>query len=232
MSYRGFKLRQPTASKKTCVYYYTKSSIFRALCAWFSSCGKVKLFVADAKYRASDLIYDSSLKDHANPNITASDFCINGSADDPKQALTYNKTDTELQNILSAFENDDAAWINTNALVKSSTAKAAHHCRSQNISGIGTLDLPNLYELVVMYLEADNIDALDPTFNSNKLMGLGMKSTNGRFSSGGTGRGYWSSTEYSSQYAWGIWCDGTLIGRSNWQNKSLCVAPVKELSIS
>ena len=192
---------------------------------------KVKLFVADAKYRALDLVYDSPRADHSNPNITASDFYISGSADDPKQALNYNKTDTELQTLLAAFKNDGTALTNTNALMKSSNTEAAHHCREQNIVNIGTLDLPNLYELVVMYLEADNIDALDPTFNSNKLMGLGMNSTSGRFYSG-TNRSYWSSTESINTWAWGVWCDGLLSSQTNWQNTARCVAPVKELTTS
>ena len=193
---------------------------------------KVKLFVADAEYRALDLAYDSLYGEHSNPNITASDFYISGSADDPKQALTYNKTDTELQTLLAAFKNDGTALTNTNALMSSIHSEAAHHCREQKISSsIGTLDLPNLYELVVMYLEADNIDALDPTFNSNKLMGLGMNSTSGRFYSG-TNSSYWSSTESANSWAWGVWYNGFLSSRTNWQTTARCVAPVKELSIA
>ena len=79
-----------------------------------------------------------------------------------------------------------------------------------------------------MYLEADNIDALDPTFNSNRGKGLGMNSTNGRFYN--NSRVYWSSTGYSSTYAWVVHYNGRVANHT--QTVDAGVAPVKELSIS
>ena len=106
------------------------------------------------------------------------------------------------------------------------TTYAAHHCRNQNISGVGQLDLPNLYELIILYLESDNIDALDPTVESNRDKALGMMNTSGRFNFNDT-LAIWSSTDLSPNSAWFINSRGRAY--STFKNSTRGVAPVKEL---
>ena len=133
--------------------------------------------VADAKYRAAELAYDTTRQSHGNPQLIVTNFNFNVVSDNPKQALAYNKDGTWIQSTYSQLRNDDTAKSNTDFLMRFDTTSAAHHCRSQNISGAGQLDLPNLYELIILYLESDNIDALDPTASSNRDKALGKMNT-------------------------------------------------------
>ena len=161
----------------------------------------MKLFVADAKYRGLDLRYDTTPRSHGNPHmiIVTKDY-FNGSVDNKTEPLTYTKDDAWIQSTYAALKNDGTAKSNTDFLMQFDTTSAAHHCRDQNISGVGQLDLPNLYELIILYLESDNIDALDPTVESNRDMALGIMNPKGRFSLGiGS---VWSSTEFSTKSAW------------------------------
>lgn len=187
----------------------------------------VKLFVADAKYRNVGLAYDSIEEDNENPKITTGGGYINGSADPYSKPLAYNKTDNEVQRWMPSLVGDGTAKSNTDSLMKFDTTEAAHHCRNQNISGIGQLDLPNLYELIILYLESDNIDALDPTAEANRDNMLGFKSTRGRFSINVNGVTH-SSTESSSYDNWWINRDGLVY--ADGKRNPLAVVPVKELS--
>ena len=186
----------------------------------------MKLFVADAKYRAR-LAYDTTRQPHGNPQLSVTNkyFNVNGSRDDKTEPLTYTRSDAWIRSTYAALENDGTAKSNTDFLMGFDTTLAAHHCRDQNISGVGQLDLPNLYELIILYLESDNIDALDPTAESNRDKTLGMMSTNGRFTFGGSL--VWSSTELSSTHAWTVTNNG---GANDYvHGTSAGVAPVKEL---
>ena len=187
----------------------------------------MKLFVADAKYRAARLAYDTTMRAHGNPQLSVSNAHFNGATDDPKKALTYNKDDTWIQNTYAALKNDGTAKSNTDILMGFSTTRAAHYCRSQDIPGVGQLDLPNLYELIILYLESDNIDALDPTAESNRDKALGMMNTCCRFNFGNQ-TSLWSSTENNGGHAWYIFPNGNA-NNGSYQNLGLGVAPVKEL---
>ena len=186
----------------------------------------MKLFVADAKYRAANLAYDTTSQSHGNPQLRVATSYFKGSRDNPAKALIYTKDDAWIQSTYAALQNDGTAKSNTDFLMQFDTTEAAHHCRNQNIPGVGQLDLPNLYELIILYLESDNIDALDPTASDNRSKALGMMNLSGRFKFNGDSS-TWSSTEYSA-------------GRSNdivyWgavdydvQSSTYGVAPVKEL---
>lgn len=189
----------------------------------------IKLFVADAKYRdvkpwrtrSTDASVDNFMGDYHRINPIAD-------GDDRGSPLSYNLTDQELQARFPSFKTDKTAKENTDALMTYDDTEAAHWCRAQNISGVGALDLPNIYELVVLYLEADNIDALDPTAEQYPNMMLGYKATNGRFYNifGYT----WSSTEHGSSHARVIGWSGDVFGDTVHNNYG--VIPVKELSIS
>ena len=186
----------------------------------------MKLFVADAKYRAANLRYDTTCQSHGNPQISVTGDYFNGSADNKNEALTYTKDDAWIQSTYAALKNDGTAKSNTDILMGFSTTAAAHHCRNQDIPGVGQLDLPNLYELIIMYLESDNIDALDPTASSNRAKALGKVNTNGRFDFGADS--LWSSTEHDSLRAWYCYPAGGVYDSSG-QRYGCGVAPVKEL---
>ena len=192
----------------------------------------VKLFVADAKYRGNtpwstqshsiDTPLDNFTDDikYINPNSQEDDFT---------QPLTYNLTDQELQARFPSFKTDKTAKENTDVLMTYNDTEAAHWCRAQNISGVGNLDLPNIYELIVIYLESDNIDTLDPTAEQYPDMMLGYKATNGRFNS--VLYQYLTSTECSHSHIRDVRSNG-FAGNLGKYGDSYGVVPVKELSIS
>ena len=124
------------------------------------------------------------------------------------------------------MRNDGTAKSNTDFLMRFNTTQAAHHCRDQDIPGVGQLDLPNLYELIILYLESDNIDALDPTAESNSDKALGKMNTHGRFNYGNAGY-VWCSTGYGTYRAWNVDSKGRAY--NYFKNRSYSVAPVKEL---
>ena len=186
----------------------------------------MKLFVADAKYRAANLAYDTHPRSHGNPQLSVTTKWFNGTQDNRTKPLPYIKDDTWIQSTYAALRDDGTAKSNTDILMGFSTTPATHHCRNQNIPGVGELDLPNLYELIILYLESDNIDALDPTASSNRGKTLGMMSSGGRFD---FNIGYlWSSTENNPTRGNLVYCTGyAAYGLS--QHYGDGVAPVKEL---
>ena len=187
----------------------------------------MKLFVADAKYRATSLAYDATYRSHGNPQLSVTTAYFNGTSDNDTAALSYTKNDAWIQSTYSQLRNDGTAKSNTDKLMEYSTTQAAHHCRNQNIPGVGKLDLPNLYELIILYLESDNIDALDPTASSNRDKALGKMNTYGRFDFGNSGY-VWSSTEHSSTYAWVVLYYGCAFYYTQYGNRG--VVPVQELA--
>ena len=186
----------------------------------------MKLFVADAKYRAVRLAYDTTPRSHGNPQLATSTAYFNGSADNRNGSLPYTKDDAWIQSAYAALRGDGTAKSNTDFLMKFTTTEAAHHCRNQDIPGIGPLDLPNLYELIILYLESDNIDALDPTAESNSDKALGMMNPRGRFGFGIDGY-IRSSTEYGRTTSWLVDCVGYAYNGNNTSDSG--VVPVKEL---
>ena len=186
----------------------------------------MKLFVADAKYRGLDLAYDTSYRPHGNPQLSVPGSYFNGYADNDGAALSYTKNDSWIQSRYATLRNDGTAKSSTDKLMGHATTQAAHHCRTQNISGVGELDLPNLYELIILYLESDNIDALDPTASSNRDKALGKMNMHGRFGFNNSGA-VWSSTEGSTGNAWPVYYDGRAVHYS--QSGYFGVVPVKEL---
>lgn len=188
----------------------------------------MKLFVADAKYRsATTLAYDTINQDHGLPKMDAKGgWYPHGDSSSDTSPLTWTMTDKEWQANCPKFREDGTAKSNTDRLMRFSTTKAAHHCRNQNIPGIGALDLPNIYELFIMYMEADKIDEMDPTFEQYKDRGLGHKATYGRFDYMNRGA-VWSSSEYSGSYARYVDYNGCVHSTSQYTYYG--VAPVKEL---
>ena len=196
----------------------------------FNMYGKaVKLFVADAKYRAVKP-WRTYGADTSLDNFRGDYRCINPIADgdDRGGALSYNLTDQEIQTRFRRFMVDKTAKENTDALMTYDDTEAAHWCRAQNISGVGDLDLPNAYELMVIYLESDRLDALDPTASSYPQYMLGCKNPNGRFSPESNNR-YWTSTEVSAERAITVDNEGDLNINNGVKTSARGVLPVKEI---
>ena len=160
------------------------------------------------------------------PQLSVTLSYFNGSPDDPTETLSYTKDDAWIQSTYYQLRNDGTAKSNTDFLVNFDTTEAAHFARQQNISSVGQLDLPNLYELIILYLESDNIDAFDPTVESNRDKALGMMNTYGRFNFNNQYR-VWSSTEFRYDAAYRVSYRGDAYGYN--QGFYCGVAPAKEL---
>ena len=189
----------------------------------------LKLFVADAKYRSEKkwaLASDIPLLD----NIETEHGMINQTLlpDDKTKALSYCWTDRELQSFYPGLQSDKTSEQNTDILVSYQNTDAARWCRAQNISGVGALDLPNAYELMVIYLESDRLDALDPAASSYPQYMLGCKNPNGRFCPGTNNR-YWASTEVSADHAITVDNEGDLNITNGAKTGARGVLPVKEI---
>lgn len=87
-------------------------------------------------------------------------------------------------------------WMTRNTYTDSASIKgvpAVNHCRSISINDV-KCDLPNIQQLMRIFVEADMIDALDPTLDSNLTKALGLKNSNGFW---GTTNAF-SSTNYNA----------------------------------
>ena len=186
---------------------------------------KVKLFVADAKHRFeyfTEECFNSILNGNRIGYVNPQDM-----RDNETKALSYNLTDNEIQLRYSALSKCKTALENTSGMISMGDTGAPAKCREKSIRGLGSLDLPNAYELVVIYLESDNIDALDPTATSHPNLALGHRATNGRFHA--TYGSFWSSDSLRS-YNVTITSSGDITGINPGNARGVC--PVKELSIS
>ena len=102
---------------------------------------------------------------------------------------------------------------------------AVKYCRDLSLTGISNgCDLPNLYELSVIYIESDIIDEMDPTLSSNLDKALSKQSNFYRWFNGQYG---WSSTEYSGTSVWYMYGNGTVYSTTKYY--STCVVPVREI---
>ena len=103
---------------------------------------------------------------------------------------------------------------------------AVEYARGLSITGIsGGLDIPNLYELCVLYIEGDYIDTLDPTIGDNPTKALGKFTNSYRWFNNGY---CWSSTESSPPYQRGVVYYGGVSGYDKYGSGS--VIPTRELA--
>lgn len=183
------------------------------------------MFVADAQYRAMKQWGGKGQDIGALHNNQYSGFQLSGVADDAKLPLCYMFNDPELRSKLGQFRHDTAA-NQTNAIVNQlgNGAQAAKYCKDMSIDSIADLDLPNVYQMAIIYLEADRLDEMDPTVAQHSGYALGYKSPSGRLSS----KIYWTSTECNNNLAWGVTNSGNLFGGG--KDAVFAVVPVKEFS--
>ena len=111
----------------------------------------------------------------------------------------------------------------TDLMIADGNCPAAQFCRSQSVSI--EMQLPNIYQALVMYAMGDVIDSLDPTLAANADKALGKYTNTYRWFSGDDA---WSSTAHSSANA----CLMYSRGRTNGTTKTYTysVAPVAELA--
>lgn len=152
-----------------------------------------KLFVADQKYRftyksscqfngdeldvshAIDLTQDVMLdgfepKKHPYSKTGDNDWAqhfykrLNG---DSRADLTYNRDDNWIQTTYPSLGNDGSAQQNTDNLIRIGI-KPAERVREITIGDLGPMDIPNLFEAIIIYLEYDKLYSMDPTVTEEK----------------------------------------------------------------
>lgn len=162
---------------------------------------RTNLYIPDAKFR--DLgdysisnkiistntqmhspIFDISTENHMSAKYV---YLIADGRKDDNEYFTNTEylTDTQLQskidsllNNAQSFANDFTAKEGTDAILAlDSNSKAANYVRSVIPSKLTPCNIPNFYELCVLYLESDNIDLLDydirytPNFPAGRRLG-------------------------------------------------------------
>ena len=209
----------------------------------FDEFGKTtKLFVPDAVYRSTSTyaLIPSSNQNNFNPKsfTGAPRMWYHDDQFGELNIFLGNlspNTDSALQTFLTqTIMNINEEWTAkqyTNTyLSKVPDSPACLFARSVVPTGLGACDVPNLYELCILWLERANIDKYDPTVveNPNKTMENIMSSS---------GLHVWASTETfnGAVTAMGvefrapsIGSDGEIVSPSIRSN-SYCVVPVLEL---
>lgn len=136
-------------------------------------------------------------------------------------------TDKKLQKVLEDFKNDRTGEENTNCIIKYGSP-AGIYCRSIELHGRKNyFDVGNVYEMSIVWIEADNIDKVDPTLNMFSHRALGTGNCYGRF----RGRnndivGCWTSSEFNQYLAWVIFPNG-FIGYTSHESELTHVIPTK-----
>lgn len=161
----------------------------------FDMYGKiVQLYVPDAKYRdfSSKLLSlntGGSVQLHSPVLIWNANNYLFDTAKEISEPFTEIEflTDSQLQTKLDSFlinntfSQDFSGKDGTDAVIASLENltglgiydKAASYARSLIPTGLSSCNLPNLYELVVIWLESDNIDSIDPTITEYPSTRLG-----------------------------------------------------------
>ena len=143
------------------------------------------LFVADAAFRGKwQFCWAVACIDSLKP-AQFDAKTVGAAEDDARAPLSYNLSDLEIAKL---FRNVGKDSIKENIFYSSYANHwdAGYRAGWVSVKGIkDRLDVPTLPELTMIYLEADNIDALDPTTNEHPELMLGCKNPTGRFSKDG-----------------------------------------------
>ena len=159
----------------------------------FFGVGK-KLFVADQKYRfepkSNSIRFNAAGLDTSHAIDTTQDVMLNGFEykkhpysktgdndwaqdfykrldDDWNKNLTYNRDDNWIQTTYPSLGNDGSAQQNTDNLIKIGL-KPVEQVREITIGDLGPMDIPNLFEAIIIYLEYDKLYSMDPTVTKEK----------------------------------------------------------------
>ena len=201
---------------------------------------RTNLFVPDAKFRNSSLKQISSsngMDTQLHSPILKYDAFIYlfDSNKSEAQSFINNEflSDTELQTKLNSvlldsetFASDFTAQEGTDAILLNLDAESPAALAARNVIPTGLIgcNLPNIYELSIIWLESDNIDLIDITVTEYDSLRLGSPS---RFYI----EYFWSCTEVQDGNDFGalyITSYGS-IDYYQFRNGSRCVLPVLEL---
>lgn len=167
-------------------------------------------------------------------NYTQADTSGTWYLDGKANSGAITRTDAQMRSAWSASLDEKTAKQNCDIWMTRNTATdtqgivgvpAVAYCRSVTIGGV-SCDLPNEQELLLMRLEANEIDKLDPTVAQYPTYALGSANTAGFWNFGGTTYAF-SSTEYDSSHV--RYVDSN--GNCNCAGKltEYGVAPVREI---
>lgn len=186
-----------------------ESSTFVPFAAYRPYSSTTKYFSADNTTEIPNLLYTNYT---ATTTIFDSSINYTNSAVAFRNLLSTLPTDAEVQAKFAELENDNTSEQNTDYIcsVVSGTSYWAPWIRTYEVAGY-TLDLPNLYTLIQVYIASDAIDSIDPTADSysERLLGYNNSSVNWRWrlgpgvmifsSTGGSSTAYMSFVQWDSQ---------------------------------
>ena len=195
----------------------------------------INLYVPDAKFR--DFSYKEISSDSGRNtqlhipileyNNSIYLFDLSKSYSQPftdDEFLTDKQLQTKLDSVLNngTFVNDFNAQDGTDEILLNldATSTAALAARDIVPTGLIGCNLPNIYELSVIWLESDNIDSIDPTINEHSKSRLGSPS---RFKK----NEFWTCTEVQDGndfHSLSLGYSGYV--SKNYRNYSLYVLPV------
>lgn len=201
--------------------YYRHSSGMGSVMIYKEDGRTKRLLIVDACYRAHALAWDTSPVDLGLINYDNSYINTNfiSSQHSPAHTLCYaSVTDTMVNNHFGSKKDTKTAKYNTDILIQRPTTDAAHFCRRIIINGRGC-DLPNVQQSLRFYCDADFIDVMDATAESNPT--TRMKDMPFAINS------FYSSTEASAERAWYPY-NGAVANYS--KARALGVVPVLEIS--
>lgn len=201
---------------------------------WKGETGKME--VIDAQYRPDNKYFhqtgysDNPDLDNFSSNNGTDWYFGQGSLSSYKttdlpdyitNSLVYSLWGPSLAADLTAKENCDS-WASIVASTDAVNVVRALTTDSAN----GIWDIPNEYELIILFMLADIIDSMDPTAESYPAKKIGKTHSSGRF----RGTTFWSSTECSSNAVRFVSTNGYCNNVS--KNYTYAVLPVRELTLN
>jgi len=228
-----------------CTIYRSANNIATTIEATDADGSPLKFEVIDAAYRNASKQFGTYGTD--NPTLTNySDYTgtnggyyindttsyLSATADVPSEvtmSFLVSHFGAKLASDTSSKTNCDS-WMTYNNTTDSQSivgVPAVAYCRGITQDG-GGWDLPREWILMILYMLAEEIDALDPTAAANPTLALGHNvNTSGRFVFAGANFA-WSSTESSNNYCRYVYSSGGVGNGTKYYNGA--AVPVRELN--
>lgn len=196
-------------SCRGCIYYRDESNQGTIIeYYWPGESTRRRFLLADASYRRLNMTADTVSQPSGLSELMIGTKLYSTDLNEH----TILPSDLTNQYILNKFYNnlsiDKTAKYNCDRWMSVSGTKnpGVVWCRSKNING-KPLDLPNILQLMIIFILADELDAIDPTASSYPNHKIGMTGPTGRFSFGSSLKlagskaqmqGAWSSSAYQN----------------------------------
>lgn len=170
------KLYRHESNKGTVMEYYEYDGSFH------------KVVILDAKYRiinkllTNSIYLTNNLKQYPLTNSNKNAY-IDGNSYNPPTTILNTFTDNQINSIWKNQDVQNCKYnVDTWLMISSDTNSNAglYKIREQTILG-GRCDIPTVNLLMRMYIEADNIDSLDPTAEANNTKALGKLNSSSFF---------------------------------------------------